>query len=181
MRFSVGEGACIRVGRFVKIRRSMLTLSEITKAYGGRKLFANVSLQVNRLDRIGLVGPNGAGKSTLFSIILGRESVDAGTVTRQRGVTVGHLPQESAPVDEETVIELATAVTPEVVELRRRLRAFEAGHGGEPYDFHEVQARFERLGGYGLEARARPILVGLGFRERDFVRPAREMWRRSIL
>jgi ABC-type multidrug transport system fused ATPase/permease subunit len=52
---------------------SMLTLSGITKAYGGRTLFADVTLQLNREDRIGLVGPNGAGKSTLFSIILGEE------------------------------------------------------------------------------------------------------------
>jgi ATPase subunit of ABC transporter with duplicated ATPase domains len=49
----------------------MLTLSEISKAYGGHVLFDDVTLQLNREDRIGLVGPNGAGKSTLFSIILG--------------------------------------------------------------------------------------------------------------
>ena len=49
----------------------MLTLSGISKAYGGRVLFADVTLQVNRQDRLGLVGPNGAGKTTLFSLILG--------------------------------------------------------------------------------------------------------------
>jgi len=56
----------------------MLTLSGIQKSYGDRVLFADAALQVNRLDRIGLVGPNGAGKTTLFSIILGQESADAG-------------------------------------------------------------------------------------------------------
>ena len=49
----------------------MLTLSGISKAYGGRVLFSDVTLQVNRQDRLGLVGPNGAGKTTLFSLILG--------------------------------------------------------------------------------------------------------------
>ena len=54
----------------------MLSLSGISKSYGGRVLFADVSLQVNRQDRIGLVGPNGADKTTLFSLILGEESPD---------------------------------------------------------------------------------------------------------
>ena len=49
----------------------MLTLAGISKAYGGRVLFDDVTLQINRQDRIGLVGPNGAGKSTLLAMILG--------------------------------------------------------------------------------------------------------------
>ena len=56
----------------------MLTLSGITKAYGGRTLFSDVTLQLNRGDRLGLVGPNGAGKTTLFSLMLGEESADDG-------------------------------------------------------------------------------------------------------
>src|SRR5436190_3028142 len=90
---------------------TMLTLSGITKAYGGRVLFADATLQVNREDRIGLVGPNGAGKSTLFSIILGEESADEGETSMQRGVTMGYLAQETAPVGDETILELATAIT----------------------------------------------------------------------
>lgn len=86
----------------------MLTVSGISKSFGGRTLFADVTFQVNREDRIGLVGPNGAGKSTLFSLILGKDSPDEGTITFQRGVSLGFLPQESAPVGNETVLELAT-------------------------------------------------------------------------
>ena len=56
----------------------MLTISGMTKAFGERALFEDVSLQVGDTDRIGLVGPNGAGKSTLFSLILGRDTADAG-------------------------------------------------------------------------------------------------------
>ena len=50
----------------------MLTVSQLSKSFAGRALFDDVSLQVNRGDRIGLVGPNGAGKSTLFALLLGR-------------------------------------------------------------------------------------------------------------
>src|SRR5882672_3433505 len=153
----------------------MLTVSQLGKSFSGRMLFDEVSLQVNRGDRIGLVGPNGAGKSTLFSLILGHDTADEGEVQIERNGTLGHLPQETAPVGEETVLELATAITPEIAELQRRLKAFDAGHDTESHDFHEVQARFDEVGGYQLEPKAKNILHGLAFRERDFNRPLKAM------
>src|SRR3989441_6263366 len=153
----------------------MLTISGLTKAFGGRTLFADVSLQVNRQDRIGLVGPNGAGKTTLFSLILRNESPDDGEITFERNVTVGYLPQETAAVGDETVLELASGISPEFVRLRRQVLAWDAGHPGEA-DFHDnAHDRFNELGGYQLDARAKKILAGLSFRESDFHRPAREM------
>ena len=153
----------------------MLTISGITKSFGARTLFEDASLQVNRGERIGLVGPNGAGKSTLFNLALGYDWPDEGEVTIERNATIGHLPQETAPAGDETVLELAIAITPEVTELQRRLKAFEAGHDIESHDYHEVQARYDELGGYQLEPRAKTILRGLAFRERDFDRPAKAM------
>jgi ATP-binding cassette, subfamily F, member 3 len=126
----------------------VFTLSDISKTYGGRTLFENVNLTINRTDRLGLVGPNGAGKSTLFKIILDELEPDSGQVTRQRGATVGFLPQESAPVGEETVLEIATG----------HLEGAEWGG----YDGTAV-------------AKAKRILKGLAFRETDFDRPAREL------
>ncbi len=157
----------------------MLTLSDISKAYGGRVLFNETALQVNRADRIGLVGPNGAGKTTLFSIILGEESPDTGRVMKERNVVFGHLPQESAPAADETVLELATAVSLEFSRLRRRILAWDydhhvdAQHADEIHD--DAHNRFHELGGYQLDAKAKQVLVGLGFREKDFNRQAREL------
>jgi len=153
----------------------MLTISGISKAFGARTLFEDVTLQINRGERVGLVGPNGAGKSTLFALALGQDTPDSGDILLERNATIGHLPQETAPVGNETVLELATAITPEVVELQRRMRAFDAGHDTDSHDFHEVQARFDELGGYQLEPRAKTILRGLAFREQDFDRPAKAM------
>ncbi|MFO1487748.1 MAG: ABC-F family ATP-binding cassette domain-containing protein [Verrucomicrobiota bacterium] len=157
----------------------MLTLSGISKAYGGRVLFADVTLQLNRGDRIGLVGPNGAGKSTLLSLILGEEEADAGEVILERNLKLGHLPQESMPIGDETVIEIATGITPEFTRLRRIIKAWDDGHPVEashPEEIHDdIHDRFNELGGYQLEARAKQILAGLSFREKDFDRPAREM------
>src|SRR5215472_11768836 len=157
----------------------MLTLSGIRKSYGDRVLFSDATLQVNREDRIGLVGPNGAGKTTLFSILLGEEAADEGEISCERGIRIGYLPQENAPIADESVIELATAITPEFTKLRRILKAWEADHPVEalhPEDVHDnVHDRFNELGGYRLEAKAKQILAGLSFREKDFERPAREM------
>ncbi len=157
----------------------MLTLSGITKAYGGRTLFADVTLQINREDRIGLVGPNGAGKTTLFSMMLGEGSPDAGEIITERNVKIGYLPQESAPIGNETVVELATAISPEFVKLRRIIKAWDADHPIEAQhveDIHDnIHDRYNELDGYRIEAKAKQILAGLSFREKDFDRPAREM------
>ena len=157
----------------------MLTLSEISKAYGGKVLFDEATLQVNREDRIGLVGPNGAGKSTLFGIILGAETADSGQVMKERNVNFGYLPQESAPAGEETVIELATAISPEFASLRKLILAWDSDHHVEATPGEEIHDdahnRFHDLGGYQLDAKAKQILAGLGFREKDFDRKAREL------
>ena len=85
----------------------MLTVAGISKSFGGRELFDDVSLNVMSGDRIAITGPNGAGKSTLIKIILGQEEPDAGSVTFIRGTRVGYLPQESEPAGNETVMEVA--------------------------------------------------------------------------
>ncbi len=85
----------------------MLTVAGLSKSFGGRELFEDVSLNIMSGDRIAITGPNGAGKSTLIKIILGKEEPDHGSVTFIRGTRVGYLPQESEPAGNETVMEIA--------------------------------------------------------------------------
>jgi len=121
----------------------MLTIADISKSYGTRELFAEVSLFIARTDRLGLVGPNGAGKSTLFNLILGEEKPDSGTIEWERGADFGFLPQESAPAGDETILHIATS-----------------GKKLEPTDDdYDID--------YTLEPRAKKILAGLGFKEGD--------------
>ncbi|HQF38333.1 MAG TPA: ABC-F family ATP-binding cassette domain-containing protein [Opitutaceae bacterium] len=127
----------------------MLTIADISKSYGTRELFSDVSLFVARTDRFGLVGANGAGKSTLFNLILGEESPDTGTITWERGADFGFLPQESAPAGDETILHLATS--------GKKL----APENDDDYDID-----------WTLEPRAKKILAGLGFREEDHLKPA---------
>ena len=147
----------------------MLTFSKLSKGFGQKTLFTDISMRILRGERIGLVGPNGAGKTTLFSIILGNTESDSGKVELDRGTVIGFLPQESAPAGNETVAELATAISPEFVTLYNTLREFSDPDTPEHIDAME---QFIELDGYTLEAKAKRILAGLAFRPEDFDKPA---------
>ena len=153
----------------------MLTVSQLSKSFAGRALFDDVSLQVNRGDRIGLVGPNGAGKSTLFALLLGDVSPDKGTVAIEKNATIGFLPQETAAAGDETVLELALAVSPELVHAQKVIKQHEAGHGADDAAYHNALHVFDEHGGWELEPKAKRVLAGLAFRETDFERPARAL------
>jgi ATP-binding cassette subfamily F protein 3 len=127
----------------------MLTIADISKSYGTRELFSEVSLFIARTDRLGLIGPNGAGKSTLFGLILGEEKPDTGTIEWERGADFGYLPQESAPAGDETILHIATS--------GKKLEPTE-----DDYDID-----------YTLEPRAKKILAGLGFKEGDALKLAK--------
>src|SRR5256714_10742718 len=153
--------------RFAAAR--MLTISDVSKAFAGRTLFQNVSLQVNRGDRVGLVGPNGAGKSTLFSLILGEATPDEGKISMEKSATIGFLPQEHAPAGEETVLELACAVSPELRKAQRIMKTT----AEDSAEHHEALHLFDEHGGWQLEPKAKRVLAGLAFRGSDLERPAK--------
>ena len=153
----------------------MLTVSQLSKSFSGRILFDDVSLQVNRGDRIGLVGPNGAGKSTLFSLILGEASPDTGQITIEKSATIGFLPQETAAAKDETVLELALATTPELSEAQKVIKQHELGSGSDEGAYHRALHIFDEHGGWQLEPKAKRVLAGLAFRESDFDRTAQAM------
>ena len=140
----------------------MLTVANIAKHHGVRTLFAEVGFTILRGDRCGLVGANGAGKTTLFRIILGDDTADEGTLTWQRGTTIGYLPQENAPAGDETILQLATTAA-----------AVGTRGSGEATGDPAAPAHDAAGDDYSLEPRAKQILAGLGFRETDHHRPAR--------
>jgi ATP-binding cassette subfamily F protein 3 len=153
----------------------MLTLSAVSKSFGARTLFEEVSLSINFGERIALVGPNGAGKSTLFSIILGTGEPDSGSVVLDKHTTLGYLPQETAATADETVLELACSITEEHGKLMRILADGAKSGATDTEEYHDALGKYAELGGYQLEPKAKRILSGLAFRESDFNRPAREM------
>lgn len=150
----------------------MLTITQVSKGFGPKTLFHDLSLRMNKGDRLGLVGPNGAGKTTLFSIILDEDLADSGMVELERGIRIGYLPQESAPAGEETVLELAAAISPEIEQLYATFRQYPDPDAPERLAANE---RFVELEGYQIEAKAKRILAGLAFRNDDIDQPARTL------
>ena len=153
----------------------MLTIRDLKMSMGGRTLFENASFQVNYGDRVALVGPNGAGKSTLFSIILKKNVPDEGAVERDEWTMVGYLPQEGEAVGDETVLEVATGRASELPRLEQRLKELEKEGAVSTPEYMEAHAKHDALNDPQAEAKAKKMLAGLGFRETDFNRAAREM------
>jgi ATP-binding cassette subfamily F protein 3 len=153
----------------------MLSIRDLKMSFGGRTLFENASFQVNYGERVALVGPNGAGKTTLFSLILHEREPDAGAIERDEWTMVGHLPQESEALGEETVLEVATGRVEELPCLERRLHELEKLGAVHTSEYMEVHAKHDRLNDPEVETKAKKMLRGLGFKETDFDRAATEM------
>ena len=164
-----------------------LTASGLAKAYGVRRLFEDVTLHLSPGRRVALVGGNGTGKTTLLEMMAGLIEPDAGTVTKPRDARLGYLPQDLRGVTDATVREHVSAGAGRLWDLALTLRELEdqlsstASRQGDPVaHYGEVQAQFEQLGGYALEAEVAKILAGLGFSGADADRPVAELsggWR----
>lgn len=150
----------------------MIRLDAITKRNGHQILFLEASAALNRGEKIGLVGPNGAGKSTLFRMIAGEETPDDGQVSVEKLVTIGYFNQDVGEMaGRSTVSEVMNGAGP-VSTVAAELASLEAAmcdpDQADQMDsilerYGEVQARFEELGGYELEGKAREVLAGLSF------------------
>jgi ATPase subunit of ABC transporter with duplicated ATPase domains len=150
----------------------VIRLDQISKQHGPQILFIEASAAIHRGEKVGLVGPNGAGKSTIFRMIMREESPDDGQVSIDKNVTIGYFSQDvgdmaGRPVVAE-VMAGAGAVADAAAELKHLEEALADPARADELDkllerFGHAQARFDELGGYALEARAREILAGLGF------------------
>jgi ATPase subunit of ABC transporter with duplicated ATPase domains len=152
----------------------MIRLDSISKQHGKQILFLEASMAVFKGEKAGLVGPNGAGKSTIFRLIMREELPDAGAVAIDRGVTVGHFSQDVGEMKGRSVLAETVAGAGEVAEAAAELHTLEHAMADPARAselealverFGHAQARFDELGGYALEASAREILAGLGFRD----------------
>ncbi len=150
----------------------MIRFDAIGHQHGKKVLFYEASAAVNRGEKIGLVGPNGSGKTTLFRMILGEEEPDTGRVTIDRGTTIGYFSQDIGEMEGRSVVAETIAGAGEVADVLSKLKTVEHALGDPARqdemealleELGEAQARFEQLGGYAVEARARSILAGLGF------------------
>ena len=172
----------------------MLSIDNLKVEFSATPLFTDVSFVVNPKDRIALVGKNGAGKSTMLKIIAGQQQPTSGCVSRQKGVTVGYLPQVMVLSDERTVMEEAETAFAHISDMQAKLERMNAqlaertDYESEEYmalveEFTHENERFLMMGGQNYKAELERTLIGLGFRREDFDRPTSEFsggWRMRI-
>ncbi len=150
----------------------MIRLDNISKQNGKRLIFLEASAALQKGEKIGLVGPNGAGKTTLFRMITGHEEPDEGQILIDRGISIGLFSQDVGEMAGRSavaeVMEGAGAVSEVAAELATLEAAMADPDQADQLEaiierFGDAQARFEELGGYALDGRAREVLDGLGF------------------
>ncbi len=159
----------------------MISLGNITVAYGGFTLLDHVSFHISENDKIGLVGKNGAGKSTIMKMICGLQSPTSGQIDKPSGIRIGYLPQIMEHHKGRTVLEETMTVFQAVSDMEAEIsRINEQLLERTDYESEEYAHLIQRLGELNdvlaMEhsdpptVRAEKTLLGLGFRDADFSR-----------
>lgn len=162
----------------------MITITRLSKNYGQKVLFENISLNVNRQEKIGLIGPNGSGKTTLFALILGEIEPSSGSITTHKNTHIGYLPQESSFKSNSSVLSELTEGDERVIRLKKEKEALEESGQAAGERYGEIIHDLEAIGFFEIEHKAKRILMGLGFKENDFNRPISAMsggWQMRVL
>ena len=157
----------------------MLDVHKVSVAFGGEDLFEEISFRLNPGDRVGLIGKNGAGKSTLLKLLAGEAEASSGTISREKGKTVGFLKQDLEFETGRTVLQEAYSAFTEIQQLEAELDKVNgelaAREDYESEGYHNLMVslsdlthRFELIGGYQYQGETEKILLGLGFKREDF-------------
>lgn len=160
---------------------SLITVANLSKAFGANDIFSGLSFSIPRHARIGLVGANGIGKTTLLRIIMGLEDASGGTVHKARGVRIGFLQQEAVFESENTLWGECQTVFKDLLARQQELNRLEhlmsqSDHSDETLEnYGRLQHEFELAGGYTYENRIRQTLTGLGFNREDELRPLAQL------
>jgi len=155
----------------------MIRLENISKSFPDGDLFNNVNIFIKRGMRIGLVGPNGSGKTTLLRIMLGKESPDSGSLQVDKSITIGYLAQDIVAGTGRSILEEVLNTYPEVRDLEGKILSLSEAISKDHNNMElinklgDAQHRFESLGGWNLEDKAKKILSGLGFSDEKFTQP----------
>ena len=153
----------------------ILQLEHITKSFGSRVLFSDVTFRLEEHDRLALVGPNGAGKTTMLNIITGKEDADDGRIILAKGAKLGYLEQEAIEMGERLLFEEVLSAQHEILNQSAYASSIETVIGRKPHRaaacfIWRARDQYEAMGGYQLESRVRSVLFGLGFGEDDMER-----------
>ena len=141
----------------------MLQVDQLTKSFGDRVLFSDLSFSIERGQKVGLIAPNGTGKSTLMRILLGLEPQDSGTVVYERDLRRAYLPQLPELTHQGTILEACFSPYEPVAQLT--LSWERAVAEGDSRRMEELLPEMEAQGAWDYEQRAKEILGALGLHE----------------
>ncbi len=151
---------------------SLLTVSNLTKSFGHRDIFAGLSFGVEKGARLGIVGPNGVGKTSLLRILAGEDEASSGFLHKARGVRLGYLSQEADFQMSGSLWDVCEFVFANIIQQQEELNRLEHLMADNNVDVIEkygaLQHEFERKGGYTYQTRIRQVLSGLGFDKNDY-------------
>jgi ATP-binding cassette subfamily F protein 3 len=162
----------------------MISFYNVSKSFAKQDILLDCSFQVNAGERVGIIGANGSGKSTVFKLLLNLENPDQGQISKPKNLRLGYLPQDVLHFHGKTVLDQVLDVAEEVQTIEAELsllanqleqRLPEAELTAAAQSQSRLLEEYHRLGGYDLEARARKVLAGLGFTEKDMARQVEEM------
>ncbi|HEX5283050.1 MAG TPA: ABC-F family ATP-binding cassette domain-containing protein [Bryocella sp.] len=162
----------------------MLQLSAAGKRFGPKLLFEDVNWLITPNERTGLVGGNGTGKSTLLKILAGIESLDYGTRTHTKGMTLGYLPQDGLALSGRSVFDECLSVFDEIRALEveyEQLTHTMSDADPKSAEYHTAADRYSEIADllhahdiYTLDAQVGAVLSGLGFSKEDWQRRTEE-------
>ena len=155
----------------------MLRIEDITYAVDGRPLFDGASATIPDGHKVGLVGRNGTGKTTLFQLIRGELSLESGSISIPKRARIGSVAQE-APSSNVSLINTVLSADTE-----RSALMTEADSATDPDRIAEIQTRLADIDAWSVEARAASILKGLGFNDKEQLKPCSDFsggWRMRV-
>ena len=173
----------------------MIYLNNISLSFADNTIFDNITWMIPEKSRIGLVGDNGTGKTTLFRAILGMVDIDEGSIEipNRKNRTIGYLPQDLVELEPFPLMEYLRKKSG-IDDIERMLKDHEgrmsrSDPGSAEYQeimkaYEAATARFQAAEGYRFDAKAKQILNGFGFREKDFGKNCTEFsggWKMRIL
>lgn len=158
----------------------MLSFNNLELILGGKILFSNVSLIIQRDQRVGLVGANGSGKTSLFKIITGDIEVDETSLSYSSKLRISYLEQE-VPATDEIAIDYVLSGDQKLIDIQKNI--LEAEKNEQFESLGELYALYNSLDGYSSQSKAEKLMLGLGFKKSDFKKSLNEFsggWRARL-